>query len=88
MIGLNTVIPASNCSTGKTLHSLTAVIELGAGLALLFFPSATAVLLVGSPLDTPTALTAGALEEPAYFRWASSGQRVIPEILTILNVGQ
>jgi hypothetical protein len=42
----------------KTLHSVTAVIELGAGLALLFFPSTTAVLLVGSPLETPTALTA------------------------------
>ena len=40
----------------KTLH-VTAVIELGAGLALLCFPSTTVALLLGSPLDTPTALT-------------------------------
>jgi hypothetical protein len=42
----------------KALHTVTAVIELGAGLALLCFPSKTAALLLGSPLDTPTALTA------------------------------
>ena len=41
----------------KTLHSVTAVIEVGAGLALLCFPSTTAELLVGLPLDTPAALT-------------------------------
>jgi hypothetical protein len=35
------------------------VIELGAGLALLCCPSATAVLLVGSPLDAPAAVTLG-----------------------------
>ena len=48
----------NNCSSLKTFHTVTAVIELGAGLALLFFPPPTAVLLVGSPLDTPAALTA------------------------------
>ena len=42
----------------KTLQTVTAVIELGAGLALLSFPSPFAVLLLGSPLDTPVALTA------------------------------
>src|SRR5271169_1615340 len=41
----------------KTLQTVTAVIELGAGLALLCFPSTTVALLLGSPLDTPTALT-------------------------------
>jgi hypothetical protein len=41
----------------KTLHTVTAVIELGAGLALLCFPSTTVALLLGSPLNTPTALT-------------------------------
>ena len=41
----------------KTLHTVTAVIELGAGLALLCFPSTTVALLLGSPLDTPTGLT-------------------------------
>jgi hypothetical protein len=35
----------------KTLHAVSAVIELGAGLALLCWPSATALLLVGEPLD-------------------------------------
>ncbi len=41
----------------KTLQTVTAVIELGAGLALLCFPSTTVALLLGSPLHTPTALT-------------------------------
>ena len=41
----------------KTLHTVSAVIELGAGLALLCFPSTTVALLLGSPLDTTTALT-------------------------------
>jgi hypothetical protein len=41
----------------KALHTVTAVIELGAGLALLCFPSATVALLVGTPLETPAALT-------------------------------
>ena len=42
----------------KTLQTVTAVIELGAGLALLCFPSATVALLVGgSPLEAPAALT-------------------------------
>jgi Kef-type K+ transport system membrane component KefB len=41
----------------KTLQTVTAVIELGAGLALLCLPSTTVALLLGSPLDTPTALT-------------------------------
>ena len=41
----------------KTLHTVTAVIELGAGLALLCFPSPVVALLLGSPLDTLTALS-------------------------------
>jgi hypothetical protein len=42
----------------KTLHTATALIELGAGLALLCFPSATVALLVGAPLEGAPALTA------------------------------
>ena len=41
----------------KTLHTVTAVIELGAGLALLGWPSATVTLLVGVPLEAPAPLT-------------------------------
>jgi hypothetical protein len=41
----------------KTLHTVNAVIELGAGLALLSCPSATVVLLVGAPLEGAVALT-------------------------------
>jgi hypothetical protein len=47
----------NNSSSMKTLLTATAVIEAGAGLALLCFPSATAVLLVGAPLDPSAALT-------------------------------
>jgi len=39
------------------LHTVSAVIEAGAGVALLCCPSATAVLLLGTPLDAPTAFT-------------------------------
>ena len=41
----------------KTLHTVSAVIELGAGLALLSCPSATVVLLVGAPLEGAVGLT-------------------------------
>ena len=41
----------------KTLHTATAVIEFGAGLALVCDPSALVALLVGAPLETPAALT-------------------------------
>jgi|SRR5271170_335419 len=38
------------------LHSATAAIEAGAGLALLFFPSVTVELLLGAPLKAPASL--------------------------------
>jgi hypothetical protein len=41
----------------KALHTVTAVIEIGAGLALLCFPSTTVTLLVGAPLEAPAAFT-------------------------------
>jgi len=43
----------------KKLHTVTAVIEAGAGLALGCCPSFTMTLLLGSPLDTPATLTLG-----------------------------
>jgi hypothetical protein len=41
----------------KTLHTLSAVIELGAGLALMCAPSAAVALLAGVPLESTAALT-------------------------------
>jgi hypothetical protein len=41
----------------KSLHIVTAVLELGAGLALLLFPSEFALIVAGGILDTPVALT-------------------------------
>jgi hypothetical protein len=43
----------------KRLLIVTAVIELGAGVALLCFPAATVALLLGSGLDTPAAIALG-----------------------------
>jgi hypothetical protein len=39
------------------LQTVTAVIEVGAGLALLALPSVTASLLLGMPLDSPAAVS-------------------------------
>jgi hypothetical protein len=39
------------------LQTVAAVIEAGAGLALLGLPSFTASLLLGAPLDTPAAVS-------------------------------
>ena len=41
----------------KTLHIVTAVIEVGTGLALLGLPSAVTALLLGARLELPAALT-------------------------------
>jgi hypothetical protein len=41
----------------KILLTVTAVIEAGAGLALLTVPSITASLLLGTPLDSPAAVS-------------------------------
>ena len=43
----------------KTLLIVTAVIEAGAGLALMIWPSAAVMLLLGAALDTPVGLTLG-----------------------------
>lgn len=41
----------------KTLHAVSAVIELGAGLALLVIPSPAVTLLLGVALNSPVELT-------------------------------
>jgi hypothetical protein len=43
----------------KTLFVVTAAIETGAGLALIVWPSAAVVFLLGASLDTPAGLTVG-----------------------------
>jgi hypothetical protein len=43
----------------KTLFVVTAVIEAGAGLALIFWPSAAVMLLLGSSFDNHAGLTLG-----------------------------
>lgn len=50
-------LPFNSSSSVNTLLTGTALIEVGAGLALLCCPSAMATLLVGAPLDAPAALT-------------------------------
>jgi hypothetical protein len=51
----------------KRLLIVTAVIELGAGAALLCLPSATVTLLLGSGLDTPAAIALGRVAGVALF---------------------
>ena len=51
----------------KRLLIVTAVIELGAGVALLSLPSATVTLLLGSGLDTPAAVALGRVAGAALF---------------------
>jgi hypothetical protein len=47
----------NSSSSVYALQSASAVIEAGAGVALLSFPSDAARLLLGAPLDAPDALT-------------------------------
>jgi hypothetical protein len=51
----------------KKLCSLTALLELGAGAALLAAPSLAVKLLLGSPLDSPAAVVLGRLAGAALF---------------------
>jgi hypothetical protein len=43
----------------KTFFTVTAVIEAGAGLALIIWPSVAVMLLLGSLLDIPAGLNLG-----------------------------
>ena len=47
----------NNAPPMKALHTVSALLEIGAGLALLSFPSATVTLLVGAPLETAAAVS-------------------------------
>ncbi len=54
----------------KPLLTVTAIIELGAGLALLAVPSFTALLLLGAPLEAPAAITLARVGGAAIFALA------------------
>jgi hypothetical protein len=43
----------------KVLHTLTAAVETGTGVALLACPSGVVTLLLGAPLDSTSAFTLG-----------------------------
>jgi hypothetical protein len=51
----------------KTLNTVSAAIELGAGMALMGFPSAVVKLLLGVPLDSAPAVLLGRLAGTALF---------------------
>lgn len=51
----------------KTLCTASAVIEAGAGVALMAFPSVVVKLLLGSPLEAPVAVMTGRLTGAALF---------------------
>jgi hypothetical protein len=51
----------------KTLLTITAALEAGAGIALLIAPSAVVLLLLGSPLDSPAGLVIGRVLGAALF---------------------
>ena len=62
----------------KTLHIVTALIEAGAGVALVAVPSFAVQLLLGSPLDAPAAVILGRVAGAALFTlgvacWFASG---------------
>ena len=63
----------------RNLHAISALIELGAGLALVIVPSAVVKLLLGSPLDAPVAIAVGRLAGAALLAlgvacWLASGE--------------
>jgi len=83
--------------TMKTLQTVTAIIEAGAGLALLGFPSITAKLLFGTPLDSPAAanlarIGGAALLALAMMCWLarrdahSLGSRGLVTVMTFYNI--
>ena len=82
----------------KALQTATAAIEVGAGLALLGLPSATAELLVGATLETPGALTVARLGGAGLLAlgvacWSARGDensraaRALVGGMTVYNVG-
>jgi hypothetical protein len=56
----------------RALLIITAIVEAGAGVALLAVPSTLARLLVGGPLDTPAASAIGRIEGAALIALAAA----------------
>jgi hypothetical protein len=82
----------------NTLFATTAVIEAGAGLALLCLPSAAAKLLLGAPLQEPAAFTVARVGGAGLFTlgiacWLarsdteSSAARGLTTAMVIYNLG-
>ena len=82
----------------KALYTLMAVIELGAGVALLCCPSAAVALLLGSGLDAPAAVALGRLAGAALLAlgvacWFARGDeqsraaRGVVTAMTVYNLG-
>jgi hypothetical protein len=82
----------------KSLYATTAVIEAGAGLALLCLPSAAAKLLLGAPLQEPAAVTVACIGGAGLFTlgiacWLarsdtrSSAARGLTTAMVVYNLG-
>jgi len=82
----------------NTLFATTAVIEAGAGLALLCLPSAAAKLLLGAPLQEPAAFTVARVRGAGLFTlgiacWLarsdtqSSAARGLTTAMVVYNLG-
>jgi hypothetical protein len=82
----------------QILLAVTAVIEAGAGLALMCCPSASVALLLGSPLDAPAALTLGRVAGvallalgvacwPAHYVAQSCAARGLVSAMALYNLG-
>ena len=82
----------------KKLQTVTAAIELGAGVALLCCPSAAVALLLGSGLDAPAAVALGRVAGAALLAlgvacWLARGDgesraaRGVVTAMTVYNLG-
>ena len=82
----------------KILLAVTAIIEAGAGVALMCCPSAIVALLLGSPLDTPAAVSLGRLAGAAllalgvacwlaFYEAQSCAARGVVSAMVLYNLG-
>jgi hypothetical protein len=88
----------SNWQTMKKLLIVTALIEAGAGVSLMCWPSATVAILLGSSLDTTAALALGRVAGAAllalgvacwlaYYDAQSCAARGLVSAMVLYNLG-